>query len=330
MKSFKTEKPVLCAGSLMPDFVIPFAESKRYLSLIASGSQAAGGNPMIRPMLGGTSGNTAYGLAKLGVKTMILAKVGNDYQGQLLKEDMEQSGVDASNVIIDKTSPTMMNVVVSDETNRYMFIWPLQGSSLWHITPEDIPSDLPQKIGWVHFCGATMELNPAGDSLCDFAQRCRESGVTVSVDLNLRSECFGWSEEHFSHLKRAIDSAHVIFGSLRDEFPFFADQPRKLVTDDRIVIARDGKKGSTLYTSDDEYTLGIYDLPVSDTVGAGDNFDAGFIAAALEGLPLRQCMEWGNAVGNYSVQFPGGHAAPDRLILLQFLREKGIPALSAQ
>lgn len=326
MKNLATEKPVLCAGAVMADFIIPYSESKKYLAALAAGLNPER-NTKIRLQLGGTSGNSAYGLSKLGVPAVIMAKVGRDYQGKLLRDDMANCGVDASCIFFDDDHPTMMNVVVSEDGNRSMFIWPEEGSSLWNILPEDIPPHLISNIGWAHFCGASSELNPSGDTLCDLAEKCRAAGVPVSVDLNLRTECFGWSDEHQRHLQRLIDASHVVFGSLKDEFPFFTPHPRDLVREDRWVISRDGKNGSTLYTQGGEYSVGIYDLKVADTVGAGDCFNSGFIAAAVAGLSPEKCLYWGNACGNWSVQFEGGHSGPDRETLLGFLEEKGVPKI---
>jgi sugar/nucleoside kinase (ribokinase family) len=301
----QTDKPVLCAGALLPDFIVA--------PRVRTG---------VRLMLGGTSGNTAFGLARLGVPTMILAKVGDDYHGRLLRDDMAASGVDTECVALDETAPTMINIAVAESSGeRFMFTWPDDGSALWEIRPEDVPDDLVSRVGWVQFCGATLENDPAGQTLGELAERCAAADVTVSVDLNLRTECFGWNESYASNIQRVIDVSTVVFGATHDEYPYFTAAPRDLVTEDRMVIAREGRAGCTLYTSACEYTVGIYDLPVADTVGAGDAFNSGFIAAAALGLPPGDCLVWGNACGNYSVQFEGGHSCPDRATLLTFLEE---------
>ena len=280
----------------------------------------------IRLRMGGTSGNTAYGLVKLGVSTMILAAVGDDYYGRLLRDDMVASGVDASCVVIAESEPTLINIILAGESGDYrMFAWPETGGALWHIAPEDVPADLPTSVDWVHFCGATLERDPAGATLSAFAESCAASGAIVSIDLNVRSECFGWREEYGASIRRVIELSSVVFGARSAEYGFFAEDPRNLTTEKRMIVVREGSKGCTLYSRDGESSLGIYDVPVVDTIGAGDAFNSGFIAAAIVGLTPRECLAWANACGNYSVQFEGGRSCPDRCSLEKFLEERPLP-----
>jgi aminoimidazole riboside kinase len=301
----ETDKPILCAGALQPDFIV-----------------APGVRDGARLLLGGTSGNTAYGLARLGVETMILAKVGADFYGRLLRDDMVVNGVDATCVSFHDTAPTMINIaVVQPAGERFMFTWPEKGSALWEISSDDVPDEVVSRVGWVHFCGATTERDPAGATFGQLAERCAEAGVIVSIDLNLRPECFGWNDEYAANVKRIIDVANVVFGSRRDEFQYFSTDPRELVTQRRLIVARDGRAGATVHSSDGDYSAGVYELPIADTVGAGDIFDSGFIAAAVSGRSLGDCLTWGNACGGYSIQFEGGRACLDRAGLAAFLEE---------
>ena len=317
---------MLCAGALLADFVI-YRGGKRPQtadSPVSDGRAQASSD--IRLRMGGTSGNTAYGLAKLSVSTMILAAVGDDYYGRLLRDDMVASGVDAHCVVVDESEPTLMNIVVAEESGDYsMFAWPDSGGALWHILPEDVPADLPASVDWIHFCGATLERDPAGATLCALAERSAARGAIVSIDLNVRSECFGWREEYGASIRRVMELSSVVFGARGAEYGFFAEDPRELVTEERMIVVREGRKGCTLYSSEGQSSLGIYDVPVVDTIGAGDAFDSGFIAAAIDGLTPRECLVWANACGNYSVQFEGGRSCPDRGSLERFLEERSLP-----
>ena len=110
---------------------------------------AAHDTERVAPLLGGTSGNTAFGLAHLEVKTTILAKVGDDYFGRLLRDDMASVGVDTSLISLHATAPTMVNMaVVEPQGARNMFTWPDDGGALWRIKPEDVPDGLASSVGW--------------------------------------------------------------------------------------------------------------------------------------------------------------------------------------
>ena len=321
MLHFKTEKPVLCAGDLIPDFIIPFGSVCDPSQLRDAPTQQG-----VELCCGGTSGNTSCGLAALGVPAMIMAKVGNDYQGQILREDLQKYGVDDTYLFVDPKAPSMNNFIVVDaKGDRYVFNWPRGGGAFANITLEEIPDSLIEKIGWVLLEGETFHMGSTADAYLRLAHRCAEDGVPVSIDLNLHTESFGWPDHFSSRIKEIVGLSNVVFGSTREEFPFLCSHPRDLVSENRAIVARDGRNGCTLYTHEGEYTVGIYDLKVSDTVGAGDIFDSGFIAAAVSGLPLKDCLAWGNACGNWSVQHPGGRSCPDRGTLLAFLAQQGVP-----
>ena len=324
--NLKTHKPVLCAGDLLPDLILPYGNAKEYLQSVRAGIKPGEKSALVRVLCGGSGGNTAVGVAKLGVPSMMASKAGRDYQGKMLGDDLTAKGVDASYVMWDDENPTMLTLVVTDETgDRYMFAWPDNGSAHMNMLPEELPDELIAKIGWVNISGMVLRSNPTGATLTDFAERCAAAGVHVSIDLNLHTETFGWAEEYSSRIRRVMEVSTVIFGSLGEEFSFVCDHPKDLVRENRMIVAREGKDGCTLYTAEGDYSVGIYDLKVADTVGAGDCFNSGFISAAVLGMSPRDCLVWGNACGNYSVQFEGGHTCPDRETLLKFIAEHGVP-----
>jgi sugar/nucleoside kinase (ribokinase family) len=63
-----------------------------------------------------------------------------------------------------------------------------------------------------------------------------------------------------------------------------------------------------------------FDVPIVDTLGAGDAFDAGFIAACLAGHDTRESLRWGNAVAALKIGRPGARGTPSREELEALLR----------
>lgn len=326
MRDFKTDKPVLFAGDVLPDLIIPYGNAKNYMQSVLSGVHDEKNNALVRVLCGGSAGNSAVGVARLGVPSMIASKVGRDYQGRILQSDLVKKHVNTDYFYYDDEYPTMLTLVVNDEEgDRYMFAWPEFGSAHMNMLPEELPDSLIARIGWVNISGMVLRSNPTGATLTEFAERCAAAGVPVSIDLNLHTETFGWREEYSSRVKRVVEVASVVFGSLKEEYVFVTDDPKKLVRDNRIIVTREGKYGCSLYAVDGETHVGVYPLKVADTVGAGDNFNSGFISAAVLGMSPKECLVWGNACGNYSVQYEGGHTGPDRETLLRFLSENGVP-----
>ena len=61
-----------------------------------------------------------------------------------------------------------------------------------------------------------------------------------------------------------------------------------------VIAVKRGSKGSTVFTREESFDMGVYKIEAKDATGAGDCFDAGFVAAFIEGKDLRECAKWGS------------------------------------
>jgi sugar/nucleoside kinase (ribokinase family) len=149
-------------------------------------------------------------------------------------------------------------------------------------------------------------------------QRARADGIPVSFDLNLRLENWGWEAGFREVVAAAVEHADVVLGAASDEIGALAgiDDPveaaRALAGADRLVIARLGAGGAVACSTNEVTTVPGFEVAVVDTVGAGDAFDAGFIAARLRGEDVAGAVRWGNAVAGLTVSRPGARSSPTR------------------
>ena len=100
------------------------------------------------------------------------------------------------------------------------------------------------------------------------------------------------------------------------EYPFFSiddldlDELKKLILNtyggnNQVMVVTRGSKGSVAYDGHQFYEYGIIPCEVIDTLGAGDSYVAGFIAAMLEGKEIIQCMENGAKQASITIQYKG-------------------------
>lgn len=75
-----------------------------------------------------------------------------------------------------------------------------------------------------------------------------------------------------------------------------------------IVAIKSGAEGTRAYTRDARVTRIVDPVTGGDSIGAGDSFDAGFLAAWLRNLPLETCLEIGNRCGRAVASRVGGLA----------------------
>lgn len=275
-------------------------------------------NPDPRAGGGGSAANTAAALARLGVECRFVGAVGDDGYGRLAVAALADAGVDTSGITVDPAEPTVVViVVVPADGNRLIYVWPPTGGAHRALAESSALRAL-QGATWLHVSGISLRVSPARESIMTAMEQARDSQIPVSLDLNLRLENWGWDAGFRGVVDAAVARADVVLGAARDEICPYAgiDDPAraaaKVAGDRRLVIARLGADGALACSASEVTTAGGFSVPVVDTVGAGDAFNAGFIAARLEGAGVEESVRWGNAVAALTITRPGARATPTR------------------
>ncbi len=327
MIELRTEKPILCIGDVCPDIILPYGATQRILAAVARGEVITGEQKSAEIAAGGSIGNTAHGIAVLGGKSWFAGKVGNDYFGRFLKQTFETAGVDTRCLVMDESIPTSMVIAVLDENQgRITYVIPRNGASQHLLEKSDLPVDLLDQIGWLHTSGILLRENPAAETILELIEGCRKRSIPVSLDMNLRIEAVG-DPVTMQRIQRGISSSNILFGSGTDELmPVTgADSPlaaaHALVSPDRAVVCRAGSAGADVYLPDGSRShCDAFQVPVVDTLGAGDAYNAGFITAAVAGLSLAEANRRGNAVAAWKIMHSGARNFPNRDQLEAFIQ----------
>lgn len=328
MKSFKTNKPILSVGDVCPDIILPYGDTRQVLAAIARGVTISAEQESARIMAGGSVGNTAHGIAALGGTSWFAGKVGDDYFGRFLRDEFLKIGVDTRYMILDEAIPTSMVIVVVDrEKDRITYAIPRTGASQHQLNKEDLPESVLDQIGWLHTSGILLREDPAAGTILELMRKCRSKGIITSLDVNFRIEGVG-NKQYMDRILQGIALSNILFGSVNDELmPITgADIPqaaaRALVTSDRIVVGRSGGAGADIYLPDGSCLHGkAFEMPVIDTLGAGDAYNAGFIVAAARGSSLEEANRWGNAVAGYKIMHTGARNFPTTEQLENFIKD---------
>lgn len=199
------------------------------------------------------------------------------------------------------------------------------------LAPEQVNEQVIQQAAWVHTTGMCLIEEPVRAAVLRGMALARAARVPVSLDLNLRLGIVGGAlpQEYAATLWAAIACADYIFGSARDEIALLVpERPmeealRLLAADGRTAIARLGAGGATIVTVAGSATVPAFHVPIVDTLGAGDAFNAGFIAARLDGKSNWEAVRWGNAVAALKIGRQGGRGAPFRAEVEAFLQDEG-------
>lgn len=277
-------------------------------------------------VLGGSGAITAHALARLGVRTALLAAVGDDLFGADVRARLAAAGVDVGS-LITVPEPTGLSVVLSDGASR---------STLTHIgaldappPPWQLPGDIPA-ARHLHVSSYFLQRRRAA-ALPDLLRLARTAGLTISLDTNLDP---GGRFDGLAAVLPAVDlllinadEALALARALTSYDP--GDDPgyaaELLAVHTSTVVVKDGPNGALLASDHTVLHAPGHAVDLVDTTGAGDTFNAGYLAAFLDGRPPRECLTWAVFAGAAAVTASGGTAGqPTRSQLLEAMRAQAV------
>jgi len=306
----------LVLGDLNVDLVIP----------LRAGDQVRSQTEGLQLHGGGTGGNTAAALARLGVPVGFIGTVGDDGYGRWSANDLQKEGVDIRFLqVAEQGFTTIVMAVIRLDGERDLFVWPDIGGAHTRLSAESITPEIFQTADWLHTTGLCLREEPVRNAQLKAMQLARDAGLTISLDLNLRLESWGMDEALREVFEKAISLADVVLGSGPDEIKPYTDSNAILEGAEiisagvRTVIARLGPEGALAVAPGQKISSPAIAVEVVDTLGAGDAFNGGFICAQLQGLDLQESLRWGNGAAAYKIGREGARGLPSFKNLTELL-----------
>lgn len=270
---------------------------------------------------GGTSANTAMALQKLGVQTRFLGSIGADGFGHVVLNEFSSAGLSTDHIIIEPDLSTVCVFAFIDEHGeRHLWGWPREQQAFPEIDLNKVDWSVLSSTNWVHVSGLMLAYAASGrETVLELFRRASAMSIPTSIDLNLRLRSATIDPAYLSALEAVVEHASYVFGSANDElghlYPAasWEQSAARLVRPGRTVIARSGADGAVLLKAGQPpVTVPAIPARVVDTIGAGDSFNAGFIAAMLAETDEIAAVKWGNATASYTVSRQGGRGTPSR------------------
>jgi len=275
--------------------------------------------------LGSSSAIVAHNLASLGVATGFITRVGRDELGRLALDRLAASGVDISKVVIaEGETKTGVTVLLHHGSERRILTYP---GTMFEMTRADLNFEYLASARHFHLSSLFLHRGLEAD-LPELFRELKRHGLTLSLDTNDDPE-----DKWDGVLRELLPYVDLLLPN-RDELLRMTrtDSMDKALADLSAVVpviaVKCGSEGALVQSRDRRIAVpGVRVHPV-DTIGAGDSFDAGFLAAWLSGYSLEECARAGNITGAYSTLRPGGTGAfrlrdeRDR-----FLKEHRFPAI---
>jgi fructokinase len=242
------------------------------------------GEEMFAPHAGGAVFNTAIALGRLGAPAGMLTGLSTDLFGQRLEKAMQASGVDASGAVRSERPTTLAFVTLTDGQARYAFYDENTAGRM--IGPGDLPEPGPG-VEAMFFGGISLAVEPCGGAYeaLALAQSGRRA---LMLDPNVRPAFIADEAGYRARIGRLIDAADIV--KLSDEDLVWLqgdgdpeDRARGLLArGPRLVCITEGARGAMGVWAGETVRVKAPKVEVADTVGAGDTFNAGVLAALHE------------------------------------------------
>ena len=254
-------------------------------------------------VLGGSAGITAAGCARLGLRTALFAAVGDDVFGRVVRDELEKREVTLL-AADGRGAPTGISVILSEKDDRGILTLP---GTIPALRPEDVTDGLLSRAGHVHV--SSLYLQPAlAGGLAGIFARAREIGLTTSLDTNWDpAEKWESIDEILAHTDVFLPNANelkAITGLDRTD-----EAAAKLTSHGTTVVMKNGAAGARAWWHGGACAAPGKEVDVVDTTGAGDSFNAGFLAARLSGHSIEEAIGWAAIAGSLSTRAAGGTAA---------------------
>ncbi len=263
-------------------------------------------------VLAGSAGIVAAGTARLGLRTALVAHVGRDLFGQLVVSALAERGVDVTGLHVEDDVPTGLSVVLSAPADRAILT---RLGALTRLDPDAVGDDLLARARHVHVASWFLLPGLAARG-AGLLARARAAGCTTSLDTNWDParrwagvrEALAVTDVLLPNEAELVALAGALEGGGRAPAGLDA-AARRLQTAGPEVAAKAGAAGAVGWDGAGRHAAPGVSVDVVDTTGAGDCFDAGFIAARLDGRPFAECLRWAAVCGSLSTRAAGGTQA---------------------
>jgi len=303
--------------------------------------------------IGGSPTNMAAGTARLGLRSALITRVGDEHMGRFIREELAREGVDVRGVVTDPERLTALVILGIRDQESFPLIFYRTDCADMALCEDDIDPSFIAEARAVVATGTHLSHPRTEAAVLKALRLARENGAQCALDIDYRPNLWGLAG-HGAGESRFIESAAVtaklqshlhlfdLIVGTEEEF-HIAGGTTNTVEALRAVrgvsgatlVCKRGAKGAVAFTGaipdslDDGEAGPGFPIEVFNVLGAGDGFMSGLLKGWLDGEPWPVALKYANACGAFAVSRHGCTPAYPSLEELNYFLDRGVktPAL---
>lgn len=249
---------------------------------------------------GSSSGILCAQAARMGLRVCFASIVGDDLFGHFMLDSLRQAGLDTRFVVVDPRIKTGVGVMLSRGQDRAMLTYL---GSIAAVTAELVRAEWFDQSRHLHVASPFL-LTGLRAYMPEMMRTARRAGMTVSLDTNWDPSGRWQVDDLLAHADILLPNENEAIAITRES----CLEGAIAVLSQRVPVlaVKRGEAGALVVSGHERVAVPAFPVTVADATGAGDCFDAGFLAGWLRGASLRRCALLGSACGALTVTQVGG------------------------
>lgn len=301
-----------------------------------------------RKYIGGSPTNMAAGTARLGLRSGLITRVGNEHMGRFIREELQREGVDVSGVSTDPERLTALVLLGIRDEERFPLIFYRENCADMALSEDDIDENLLARTRSLVVTGTHLSHPRTEDAVLKALALARRHGARTGLDIDYRPNLWGLAG-HGDGESRYVESARVtaklqshlhlfdLIVGTEEEFHIAGGSTDTIAAlravravSPAVLVCKRGAAGAVAFTGavpdrlDDGESGPGFPIEVFNVLGAGDGFMSGLIKGWLEDAPWPKALEYANACGAFAVSRHGCTPAYPSLTELEFFLKRGV------
>nr|WP_319515508.1 5-dehydro-2-deoxygluconokinase [uncultured Cohaesibacter sp.] len=297
--------------------------------------------------IGGSPTNIACGSARLGLKSAVITRVGDEHMGRFIREQLASEGVDVRGVVTDPKRLTALVILGIRDQEHFPLIFFRENCADMALCEDDIDPAFIKEARCVTVTGTHLSHPNTEASVLKALRLAREAGARTALDIDYRPNLWGLSghddgenrfiasEKVTAKLQSTLHWFDLIVGT-EEEFHIAGGSTDTLTAlravrekTAAILVCKRGAKGASAFVGaipddlDDGVTGPGFPIEVFNVLGAGDGFMSGLLAGWMRDEEWPTALKYANACGAFAVSRHGCTPAYPSWTELEYFLEHG-------